>query len=129
MPDLFLLFSHTITVAQEKQARQELGVKRIISPPDSIRSLWAALPPETSSLSPVIEPVISWLESNSKAGDYVLIHGDFGACYLLVQYCLDMGRIPLYSTTERKAIETRQDNGTVQLTHTFCHVRYREYGK
>lgn len=129
MPDLFLLFSHSTTTVQEQQARQNLGVEQLIMPPDSIRALWAALPPEISSLRPSLEPVISWLDKKSKEGDYVLIHGDFGACYLLVQHCLDTNRVPIYSTTERKAIETLLDDGTIRLTHTFRHIRYREYGK
>ncbi|MEA3468997.1 MAG: CRISPR-associated protein Csx20 [Thermodesulfobacteriota bacterium] len=129
MPDLFLLFSHSITLAQEEQARQDLGVEQIVSPPDSIRLLWAALPPDLPALQPCLEPVISWLDSDSREGDYVLIHGDFGACYLLVQHCLDTNRVPIYSTTERQAVETNLDDGTIRLTHTFCHVRYRAYGK
>ena len=129
MPDLFLLFSHSITSVQEKHAKKELSVEHIIVPPAAVRSLWASLPPEVESLQSLLEPVTSWLKGASKTGDYVLIHGDFGACYLLVQYCLETSRIPIYSTTERKAVETELDNGTIRLTHEFCHVRYRNYGE
>ena len=129
MPDLFLLFSHSTTPVQEEQARQILGVQEIIAPPSVVRSLWSELSAEADMLRPLLEPVTTWLANTSKEGDYVLIHGDFGACYLVVQYCLASGLVPIYSTTERKAIETQLENGTIQLTHTFCHVRYRLYGK
>ena len=129
MPDLILLFSHSITNVQKEQARADLGIEHIIVPPDTIRTLWAAFPPDVSELVPSVKPVLSWLDNHSKKEDYVLIHGDFGACFLVVQHCLNTHRIPIYSTTERKATEKILADGTVQLTHTFSHVRYRKYGK
>ena len=116
-------------MTQEEEARRILDIKKIVSPPNTIKSLWAALPAEVSSLQANIEPVTFWLDDKCKAGDYVLIHGDFGACYLLAQHCLKTGRVPIYSTTERNAIETKLDDGTIQLTHIFRHVRYRKYGE
>ena len=64
----------------------------------------------------------------ASAGDYVLIQGDFGACYLMVNHVLDRECIPVYATTERQAKETRLEDGRVELTHTFQHVRFRQYG-
>lgn len=129
MPDLLLLFNHTITDAQHKDAVQQLGIKRIIEPPPAIRAAWSALPPEEAALVPVLQPVVTWLDATASAGDYVLVQGDFGACWLLVNHCLQQGYIPVYSTTRRHAVEEHLDDGTVRLVHRFSHVRFRKYGQ
>jgi len=129
MSTLLLLFNHTITAEQEIQAREQLHVERIIAPPEEIRTIWDNLPPETEQLQPVLAPVLNWLDQAATAGDYILVQGDFGACYLVVRYCFEQGYVPLYATTKRKAVEHHLDNNQVELTHTFEHVIFRKYGK
>ena len=129
MPDLLLLFNHTTTEVQRKDAVRQLGIERIIEPPPDIRATWFSLPPEEAALVPVLEPVVTWLDATASAGDYVLVQGDFGACWLLVNHCLNQGYIPVYSTTERHAVEEHLDDGTVRLVHRFQHVRFRKYGQ
>ena len=63
-----------------------------------------------------------------KKGDYILIQGDFGACFLMVQFAFEKGFIPIYSTTEREAVETHGEDGSVSLTHRFKHRIFRRYG-
>lgn len=129
MPDLFLLFNHTITPAQKNQARQKLAVTNIVVPPAEISELWGALPAADKALLPCLQPVIAWLDQHAVKGDYVLIQGDFGACYLLVRHALEKGYIPVYATTERQAVEKGLEDGGVELTHTFRHVCFRRYGQ
>jgi hypothetical protein len=129
MAELFLLFNHTITPVQEQQARLELGVERITEPPEDIRRTWAAIPPQEENIAPILAPVIAWLDDHAAPGDYVLIQGDFGACFLLAIHAMNRGYIPVYSTTERHAVEKKLDDGGVRLTHTFRHVRFRKYGQ
>ncbi len=128
MADLLLLFNHTITPVQEEQARLELGVELIVTPPAEISSIWAAIPPEAEGIRATLAPVMSWLDDQAVPGDFILVQGDFGACFLLADHALNRGYIPIYSTTERRAVEEHLDDGGVRLTHTFRHVRYRRYG-
>ncbi len=129
MSDLILIFNHTITPVQEEQAKEELGVENIVVPPQDIRTLWTAVPPAAEALVPFLQPVVSWLDQNVNKGDFVLIQGDFGACYLMVQHALKKEYIPVYSTTERKAVERQLTDGGIQVTHTFRHVYFRKYGQ
>ncbi len=129
MPNLLAIFNHTVTDNQETDARQSLQAGEIIQPPDSLRRLWAEVPPEAESLSEYLVPLKTWLESRSCPGDYVLIQGEFGATYLLVRYAMSCGLIPVYSTTRREAEEKLLKDGTVQVHHRFRHIRYRLYGK
>ena len=129
MPNLFLLFNHLLTDAQADQARQELGVDTIVVPPEEVSRCWANIPPEPKSIRNGLEPVFSWVDNNVSAGDFLLIQGDFGACYLVLEYIRDTGIEAVYATTRRQATEQQIDEQTVQLTHRFSHVRFRKYGQ
>ena len=128
-PRLYVLFNHQVTPIQEAQAKADLGVSAIHALPDPLLRLWAALPPDAAALRPVLEPVLSWIGVTPLPGDYLLVQGDVGACFLVAQHARDLGLIPVYATTRRQASEMRLDNGSVRMIHTFEHVRFREYGK
>jgi len=129
MSRLFLLFNHTLTPDQQEDARTHLGVEAIIVPPADISRLWSQLPPDDKSIAPLLAPVRDWLDVVAVPGDHVLIHGDFGACFLMAGHAMSRGLIPIYSTTERHAIEEVLDDGSVHMAHRFRHVLYRRYGE
>ena len=128
MPRLFLFFNHEITPRQLARARLELGVAEVAQPPAELSRRWANVPPDEERLLPWMRPVFAWLAEQAAPGDFVLVQGEFGACYLLVRHALDRGLVPVYSTTERHAREQCLPDGRVQLEHTFDHVRFRRYG-
>lgn len=128
MPRLFLFFNHTITPRQLTQARLELGVTEVMQPPAELSRRWANVPPAEERLLPWLQPVFAWLDEQAAPGDFVLVQGEFGACYLLVQHALERELVPVHSTTERHAREEQLPDGRVQLEHTFDHVRFRRYG-
>ena len=74
------------------------------------------------------KPVKKWLVAHARPGDFVLIQGDFGACFLMAVFSMDNGLVPLYSTTRRHAAEELQTDGRVKLIHHFRHERFRRYG-
>ncbi|MDQ7785804.1 MAG: CRISPR-associated protein Csx20, partial [Desulfomonilaceae bacterium] len=125
---LFLVFNHTITERQRADARSSLGVDRIVTLPPELQELWSNIPPEAPEIRPVLEPLRRWLHREAQFGDFVLIQGDFGACYLMVMAAREMGLVPVYSTTRRQASEEVQSDGSVKLVHRFEHVLFREYG-
>jgi hypothetical protein len=129
IPSLFLLFNHALTPEQHADAQASLGVEAVVLPPEDIRGLWSNLDPDWEGLFEVLAPVRQWLAESARPGDYVLIQGDFGACWLMVRYAFDNLLRPVYSTTRRQAEELPQPDGTVRLVHHFRHVRFREYGK
>lgn len=81
-PTLFLLFNHRLTRFQEEDARNSLGVERIIEPPLEIREFWSQVPPEADSLEEYLAPVFVWLAAMARSGDFVLVQGEFGATWL-----------------------------------------------
>ena len=127
-PRLFLLFNHKITPLQEADARLSLGVREIMEPSDEILMLWRRIPPNEEKIKGYLSPIRDWLEDQAEKGDYILIQGDFGACFLMVRFAFEMGYVPVYSTTEREAMETHGEDGSVTLTHRFQHRIFRRYG-
>lgn len=124
---LFLIFNHHITSDQADNARADLGTDTFVPLPEHLKPLWQQIPPDLAEITDYLEPIKRWLLSQADQGDYALIQGDFGACYVLVNAAFENGLIPVYSTTERKAREVHSANGDVELTHSFRHVAFRRY--
>lgn len=127
-PRLFLMFNHHITPLQRTDAVQSLGVEEIIPLSEDVHALWSNVPADLPQIAEYLEPIRDWLRRNARPGDYVLIQGDFGACYLVVRFSLGFGLVPVYSSTVRQAEEEVQPDGTIKLTHYFGHRRFRMYG-
>ncbi len=127
-PTLFLIFNHTVTPDQEQAARLQLGVGQIVPLPPELQELWSQVPPEVPEIGPLLEPLRQWLARESTAGDFVLVQGDFGATYLMVEFARARGLIPVYATTRRRAVEEHLSDGTVRMVHHFQHQIFRRYG-
>jgi len=104
-----------------------LGVARIVAPPEAVRHLWSAVPPEAESLEEYLAPVVAWLAAQTMPNDFVLIQGEFGATCALVREAFRLGLVPVYSTTRREVVEEHDADGRVHIRHTFSHVCYRQY--
>ena len=125
---LFLIFNHTITSLQETDARKSLRIGEIIDLPEALKPIWNQIPPDLPAIGKHLEPVMRWLAENASTGDYVLIQGDFGACHIMVDFCLKQGLVPVYSTTLREVVEESAPDGSIKLTHCFQHRIFRRYG-
>lgn len=129
MSRFLILFNHILTEEQGKDAIDVLQVKEFCYPPAGIGLIWKAIPPEAHELRPLLEPVFQWIDETASAGDYLLVQGDFGATWMVVEHAMKKGIVPVYSTTERRASEKIDADGTVHAVHEFRHVRFRQYGK
>lgn len=127
MRKLYLLFSHRLTDEQRKQALEQLKVKEIKYLPEPLQKAWSNVPPDVPYINDYLAPIKEWLDSEADPGDYVLVQGDFGAAYIMVNWAFSKGFVPVYSTTERAAEEKMGPDGEVQLSRRFSHVRYRLY--
>lgn len=126
MQSLFTIFSHKLTEAQKEDAFQKLDCDEIVTLPQQLQQLWSQIPPE-GSIDTFIDKFKKYLSENSQKGDYILIQGEFGATFTLVNWCLDNDRIPIYATTKRVAKEIESKNGEVKKLNVFKHVQFRRY--
>lgn len=125
---MFLLFSHTLTHSQQTDAILNLSVGDFIPLPEDLQDLWSNVSPENDQLSDYLEPIKVFLTQNAQKKDYILIQGDFGCTYHMVDFCKKKNLIPLYSANKRDAKEIRsEDENRVTKISAFEHVKFRFY--
>jgi len=129
MPNLFLLFNHNFTSGQMESARNQLHFFELVLMPPYLKELWAQIPPDLPELFTYLAPLRHWLETAAEPKDFVLIQGDFGATFLMVQFALEIGLTPVYATSRREVSEEQWEDGTVKTVHHFRHSGFRRYGR
>ncbi len=126
MRQLFLLFSHKLTLSQELDAKKSLGITDFVALPQELQNLWSNIPAHLAKLDDYLIPIKEYIRTNAKDGDMVLIQGEFGSCYEMVNFVKSLGLIAVHSTTKRDVIEKKID-GKVVKTSVFEHIRFREF--
>jgi len=123
MKTMFVLLSHQMTEHQEADARETFGVDRFAVIPSDV---WSQIPSEFESVEECLVQIKEYLSQRAKGGDYLLVQGDYGATYNMVQYTKEIGLIPVYATSRRKSYEV-VDGEKVTTVREFRHVRFRSY--
>lgn len=126
MKKLLLLFSHILTEDQIKDAQKNLNCDEIIYLPKELQEKWSNVNPskiENNELDKIKE----FVEKNINKKDYVLIQGEWGFTYKMINFAKEKGYIPIYSTTKRKSTEIICDDGSLKKTMIFKHVKYKRY--
>ena len=126
MKKMFLLFSHNLTKTQENNAIKSFEIEEFVSLPQNLQKLWSEIPSDLESLNDYLSPVKEFLGNSSDLGNFVVIQGDFGATYTLVNFSNSLGLVPVYATTNR-VIEEVEENGKTIKKSVFEHIRFREY--
>ena len=127
MKRMFQCFNHELTKEQIQDAKKNLNIDEFIHLPSSLKKLWQDIPPDLLDISSYLKPIIDWLKTKTREGDLILVQGDFGATYLIVQFAFKEGLIPVYATTKREVIEKKMPDGKVEMIHQFRHVIFRRY--
>ncbi len=125
---MFLFFSHKLTPEQIEDAKR-FGIDEFIYMPENLQKIFSNIDPEIDIED--IEVLIKekfgkFLIENANSGDYVLIQGDFGVVYHLVNFCKSVGLVPVYATTKREVREIEKD-GKIQKISEFRHIKFRKY--
>jgi hypothetical protein len=127
MKKIFLLFSHKLSEIQRQELQNSWHVEEFISMPKELQDIWSNISPDLESLQGLLEAHKNFLKEHAKTDDLVLIQGDFGACYAMVNFAKGLGLTTVYATTKRNAIEEIVEGKTVKKS-IFEHRRFREYG-
>ena len=126
MTKVFVLINHTLTNRQIAELHNTYGLDvQIIFPSQSIKDYWAQVPPTSFLNQKSINEIIDWLKQAEK-NDILLVQGDFGATFIIVDYALKNGLIPIQSVTKR--VETEEYEGEKVYKHyVFEHECFRQY--
>lgn len=120
---LFTLLNHSLTQEQLEQIHT-LGITEIITLGNNT---WGHIPPDMEDISPLLQPYKQALQAQSSKGDYLLVQGDFGATYAMVEYAKSLGLIAIYATTLRESKEILNRDGSITKQNVFKHCIFRKY--
>lgn len=121
MKKLVLLFSHQLTEKQILDAKENLKCDEIIYMPKELKEKWQDLGMERD-----LKEFKEFLEKITEVGDYVLVQGEWGATYEMVNYCKENKLIPIYSSTKRE-VEERKEGETIVKISKFVHRGFVKY--
>lgn len=121
MKKLVLLFSHQLTEKQMIDAKENLECDEILYMPKELKDKWQNLGIEKD-----LEIFKNFLRKEAKAEDYILIQGEWGATYEMVNFCKNNNLIPVYSSTKREVIE-KKDGEVVLKLSKFIHRAFIRY--
>lgn len=124
MPNAYCLLNHQLTKKQIAELTMEFGTAQIFYPPKNICELWAQVSPMEED-NQTVHTITSWL-SSAKDGDLVIIQGEYGSTFSLVDFALKKKLVPVFAATKRIAKE--EQNGEIVSRHyIFEHVRFKKY--
>ncbi len=129
MPALFVLLNHDLTEMQLEEAKSSFKIETIRRLPPLLHEIWSRIPVNGELDTSMLERFTEWIDEDAEVGDYVLIQGEFGATFYLVDYCFATGFIPIYAASPRDSMESRNGDGTVERKLIFSHVNFRRYRK
>ena len=123
---MYILLNHSLTKEQEESASKkwDIGCFKYLSKELSI--IWNSISPEGELEIEKLDPIICWLDT-AQNNDLVLVQGEFGATFYIVDYCFNRKIIPIYSTSKRDYSEIKMPDGSIKRKHIFKHVEFRKY--
>lgn len=125
MKTTFCLLNHKLTPNQIAELEKRFDAAQIVYPPANVSAFWAQIPPASVLRKNELLEIVTWL-NEAKEGDTVLIQGEFGVTFALVDYALLKKLIPIYAVTQRVAQE-QQNGESVHRQYIFEHVCFRQY--
>jgi hypothetical protein len=126
---MLLILNHKLLESQIIDARENLSVDKFIEMPGELADLWERIDPAGPLDVNPLGKIAAWIDANARPDDYILVHGEFGAVFYLVDYCLSKNLNPVYATTERRYSQELLDNGDIANQHIFHHAGFRRYRK
>lgn len=122
MKKCYLFFSHTLLKEQILELKNKFQCKEIIYLPKELQDLWSNIN-EDDDYSTIF---FEYLERNAKENDYVLVQGEWGATYKMINFCKIKKFIPIYSFSRRVAYEELRE-GILVKTSYFKHIKFKKY--
>ena len=124
MKKAYVLLNHELTLKQGEELKQKFLVDKIVYPPKEITVSWLQINPEGENCR-IIKNVILWLKNTNK-NDVLIVQGEFGSTFMIVDFALKNNLIPLYATTKRIAKENIEGE-IVHREYIFELVCFKEY--
>jgi len=127
MRNAFIILNHELKNEQKLELQQLYDVSSFIELSTSLQKIWSGFQPEDDIPSLKLKKIIRWLEADGKKDDIVVVQGEFGATFYVVDFCFHHGMVPLYASSKRRYKESNHSDGSVERRHIFRHVKFKPY--
>ena len=125
MPKAFCLLNHMLTQNQIAELKERFDITEIVYPSEELSKKWAQIPPSRELDFSIVKSVVEYLNSAS-TGDILIIQGETGASFMLVDYALKKHLVTIYAVTARVSKEVAAGEQVVKQ-NVFEHVCFRQY--
>lgn len=122
MKKAYILFSHILLEEQKLELKNEFGCEEIVYLPENLQLLWSNVQENDNTSQLFYE----FLKTNALENDYVLVQGEWGITYKIVNFCKNNNLIPIYSFSKRISHEEIK-NDIIVKTSYFKHIKFKEY--
>lgn len=122
---VYCLLNHSLTGNQLAELQEKYGAGEVLYPDERLAATWAQVPVTPVLDRGVIQAVTGWL-SAAKEGDVLVVQGEFGSTFMIVDYALGRGLVPLHAVARRIALEHREGEKVLRQ-YVFEHVCFRRY--
>lgn len=122
------IISHKLLDSQVCELKKDWNVDNILELPEVLKKEWSNINTneELEKNLKIVNKFKKFILANTNQEDYVIVQGEWGMTFTVVNMCFELNRVPIYATTERKTKETVID-GQVHSEKVFEHVRFRKY--
>ncbi len=125
---LFILLSHRINDEQLLLLIRMYGAIELIYLPENLQTTFSNVDPNLQSLKNISVEIISWLKTYPiSLSDKVVLQGESGLCFILLQWLFKQNIEVIYSTTLRHCKEIKLANGSIELRHFIKPIQFRKY--
>ena len=122
------LLNHKLTKVQLFELENTFGISEVVYPNYAIQGAWADIPTTPTLTKDNLKPFVEWMLKNAQRDDIVILQGEFGASFYLIECAFENDLIPIHSVTKRIAKEGSHDE-TIVRTYVFTHICFRKYIK
>ncbi|MBC8587630.1 hypothetical protein H8707_05175 [Tissierellaceae bacterium BX21] len=86
--------------------------------PLELQKIWSSILSDLIDISSFINEVMEWIINVADKDDYILVQGDHGATYRVINLCKEIGLITIYSITRKGAKEIKDRDSNSNIYHT-----------
>ena len=122
---VYCLLNHSLTERQLAELQEKYGAGEVVYPDERLAATWSQVPVTPVLDRSVIQAITDWL-SAARKGDVLVVQGEFGSTFMIVDYALGRGLVPLHAVTRRVALEHREGEKVLRQ-YVFEHVCFRRY--
>jgi hypothetical protein len=117
--------NHGLTERQKAELAVDFACASLIYPPEELAARWRDVSTAKDLILAWLKPFTDWL-AGAQAGDVVVIQGEAGFSFALVDFALQRGLVPVHAVSRRIGKESRNGEKVVRQ-YEFEHICFRRY--